>query len=72
MVSKDRNNISFFGVGVLLVFFGAAIFSIGLVMWLFNYFGSTVFSAPSQKVIGGLMVLGLGYILLDLEFLRKK
>lgn len=72
MFSKDRSKISFLGVGMFLILVGAAIFALGIVMWLFNYFGTSAFNAPSQKVIGGLVVLGIGYIALEIELMRTK
>lgn len=72
MFVKDRSKISFLGVGMFLIVTGAAIFALGLVMWLFNYFGTSAYSIPSQKVIGGLIVLGIGYIALEIELMRTK
>ena len=72
MTERDPSKISFRGVALLLILAGATIFAMGIVMWLFNYFGDTIFSFPSTKVIGGLIVLALGYIALELEFIRKK
>lgn len=72
MFSKDRSKVSFFGVAIFLILAGATIFSLGIVMWLFNYYGDSTFSVPSQKIIGGLTVLALGYVVVEMELLRKK
>lgn len=72
MTKRDPEKIGFFGVAILLILAGVVVFSLGSVMWLFNCFSNTVFSSPSTKVIGGLVILALGYVVLELEFLRKK
>ncbi len=72
MFSRDPNKVSFLGVAMFLILAGATIFAIGAVTWLFNYFGTTTFNIPSQKVIGGLIILGIGYIALEIEFIRQR
>ena len=72
MFDKNRKNVSFFGVGIALIIIGASILSVGSVMWLFNIYGDSSFSIPSVKIIGGLVVLALGYIQLELEWIRTK
>ena len=68
---RNPKEISFYGVGIVLIILGAGILSVGAVEWLFNYFGATGFVAPLFKVIGGAVVLGLGYIQIELELIRK-
>jgi len=72
MFNKNRKNVSFFGVGIALILSGAFILSIGSVMWLFNVYGNSGFAMPSAKVIGGLVIMALGYIQLELEWIRTK
>lgn len=72
MFNYDPDKISFRGVGIFLIVIGASVFAYGTVAWLFNYFADTAFVLPSEKFIGGLAVLGLGYIILEIELLRKK
>lgn len=72
MLKRDPQKIGFFGVAILLIIFGATIFSVGLVMWLFNCFGDTTYYFPTVKIIGGLLILAMGYIVLELELIRKK
>lgn len=72
MFTKDANKVSFLGVAIIFILSGATILALGLVMWLFNVCGDASFSIPSSKVIGGLVILALGYIVLELELLRKK
>jgi len=55
-----------------LVFAGAVILAIGLVFWGFNAFQNYHFVSPSNKVIGGLVVMGLGYVVIELECIRHK
>jgi len=72
MFDKNRKNVSFFGVGIALILSGAIILSVGSVMWLFNVFSDSSFAMPSAKVIGGLVIMALGYIQLELEWIRTK
>ncbi len=64
---------TFVGVAVAFILVGAAIFAFGLVGWLVNsMLEETVNALPSMKVIGGLVVMALGYIQLELGLLRNK
>lgn len=71
MFDKNRKNVSFFGIGIAFILSGAVILSVGAVMWLFNIWGDSSFAMPSAKVIGGLVILALGYIQLELEWIRN-
>lgn len=70
---EKRRNKSFFGVAMAMILAGAILFSVGVVAWIINYYSnSTVVSAPSLKAMGGLVIIGLGYIILILEEIRRK
>jgi hypothetical protein len=72
MLKKDPEKVEFFGVSMFLIFAGIAVFTSGAVTWLFNYFGGYGFATPSYKIIGGLVVMGLSYVVMELELIRKK
>lgn len=73
MFGRDPGKATFYGVALALIVLGAAIFALGLVGWLCNYYaGGTLLSIPSVKVMGGAIITALGYILLELELMRKK
>ena len=73
MSIKNLKDTSFFGVSLLLIVLGAAIFVFGLVAWyITGVSGTEVMSFPFFKVIGGLIIMSLGYIMLELELLRHK
>jgi len=73
MNHNERQNRSFLGVSILFILLGAAVFSFGAAAWFFNYFTETsLVYIPSQKIIGGLIVIALGYIIFELELIRKK
>lgn len=73
MTHDKLKDVSFMGVGVLLIVFGALIFVFGLMGWyLSGISGVTVMAFPFFKVIGGLIVLALGYLILEMELLRRK
>jgi len=70
----DRNKErSFLSVAVMFILIGAIIFTFGIIAWLFNAsLGYNQISMPSEKVIGGLIVMALGYIQLELGLSRGK
>lgn len=68
-----RQDKSFVAVALCVIFFGAAIFAFGASGWLINFAQNDVVVAiPSMKVIGGLIIMSLGYIQLELGLLRSK
>lgn len=70
---ESRKSTTFFGVAIIMILIGAALFSIGAVSWFVNcYLETTVISIPSLKIMGGLVIMALGYIILELELIRKK
>lgn len=70
---ETRKSKTFFGVAIVMILTGAALFAVGAVAWFANYYtNSTIVSIPSLKIMGGLVVLSLGYIILELELIRKK
>jgi hypothetical protein len=62
----------FQGVALATLLSGAGILALGLVELGFNMWGDGSFTSPMMKVIGGLIVLSLGYIHLELELIRTK
>lgn len=72
MFGKHQDK-TFVGVAISFILVGAAIFAFGLVGWLVNsMLDQTVNALPSMKIIGGLVVMALGYIQLELGLLRSK
>jgi len=60
-------------VALAIIVSGAAIAAIGAVAWkLSAFWGIVSISAPFEKVMGGLIILALGYVVLELELLRDK
>jgi len=66
----DNKKPYFAGVAVATLLSGAGILALGLVELGFNVWGTESFSSPMGKIIGGLVVLSLGYIHLELEMMR--
>lgn len=69
---KRLSEISFHGVGMAMIALGAIILALGLAFWGLNIFADYGFVSPSTKVIGGALIIGLGYLILELELLRKQ
>jgi hypothetical protein len=67
---KDGKRISFLGVAIAFILLGSFCFAVGMVEWLFNYYAQFGFFLPILKGFGGLMLLGFGYIILELELMR--
>ncbi len=73
MFFHRREDKSFVAVALTFILIGAAIFAFGLVSWLINTMQQeTLIALPSVKIIGGLIVMSLGYIQLELGLLRNK
>lgn len=73
MLFRKHEDKTFVGVAMSFILVGAAIFAFGLIGWLVNSMVEENINAlPSLKVIGGLVVMALGYIQLELGLLRKK
>ena len=66
----DPHKPYFRAVALALILFGAAIVAGGLAELILNIFLDFGFFAPAFKIIGGALVLGMGYIQLELELLR--
>lgn len=73
MFFHKREDKSFVAVALAFILVGAAIFAFGVMSWLINTMQEqTIVAMPSAKVIGGLVVMALGYIQLELGLLRSK
>lgn len=68
----DSKKPYFQGVAIATLLAGAVILSLGIVELGFNLWGNTDYTAPFFKVVGGLVVISLGYIHLELEMIRIK
>ena len=70
--TKRPEDASFMGVAMALIILGAGIFALGVVCWILNLGWDYSFVSPSTKVMGGAIIGALGYVVLELELLRKK
>ena len=69
---KMKTDISFVGVAMALIIAGAGIFAVGIVTWILSSTNNFPASWPGAKIMGGMVILALGYVLLELEFIRRK
>ena len=67
---KDQPKRNFIGVAIATLLSGAFIIVLGLVELGFNLWDKGTFAGPTFKIVGGLVVMALGYIQLELELLR--
>ena len=73
MFCKCKPECSFYGVAMMFILVGAFVFSFAVIAALCNLFANEVyFIFPIFKMIGGLIVMALGYIILEMEMMRKK
>jgi hypothetical protein len=72
-VDKDQvKNKPFYGVALFFIIAGATIFAVSCVSILYSVYGEgAIMTSPVMKSIGGLIVMALGYIQLELELMRK-
>ena len=70
---RKHDEKSFVGVALAFILIGSAIFTFGIIAWLFNvYSQDTLIAFPSLKIMGGLVITALGYIQLEISLLRRK
>lgn len=70
---KKHEDKSYVAVAMTVIFMGAAVFAFGISGWLINWTNNEVIVAiPSMKVLGGIVIMSLGYIQLELGLLRSK
>lgn len=71
---RDYEKISFMGVGMAFILFGAIVFAFAITAWILQFFGYTTLNCafPFFKAIGSVVIIGLGYLILEIELLRKK
>ncbi|HUD20941.1 MAG TPA: hypothetical protein VMQ44_02655 [Candidatus Saccharimonadales bacterium] len=68
-----REDKSFLAVALTFILIGAGVFAFGIVGWLMNWAANDMIVAfPSLKIMGGLVIMSLGYIQMELGLLRKK
>lgn len=73
MFWKKHQDRSYIAVAMTVIFMGAAVFAFGVSGWLINYTNNDIIVAiPSMKVLGGIIIMSLGYIQLELGLLRSK
>ena len=61
----------FRGVALALIIFGALVIGVCGAAWILAYFWDYfVISMPFTKLIGGFIVVALGYVVLELELMR--
>ena len=71
--NKVPENVSFLSVARAIILFGAAVFSVGSVEWVVSISsGMILFSYPVGKILASVIIIALGYILLELEIARDK
>lgn len=69
---KHPKEISFFEVAVGVIFVGAALFALGVVEWFFNFFSAFQTGYPMLKIVVGVIIISLGYIIVELEWIRRE
>jgi hypothetical protein len=68
----DNHKPYFRGVALATLLVGAVLAALGAAELILNLWGNGTFTSPIFKIIGGLAVMSLGYIHLELEMMRVK
>ena len=68
----DNHKPYFRGVALATLLAGAVLAALGAAELILNLWWNYDFTSPIFKIIGGLAVMSLGYIHLELEMLRVK
>ena len=69
---KDKHKPYFRGVAMAIILCGVFLLAVGIVEMSLNLWRSSSYSQPFFKIVGGFIVLALGYIHLELEEIRIK
>lgn len=70
---KDLQARSYSSVALFFILVGVGVFTYGGVEWLVNSLSASEwFYFPGFKVATGLVIMALGYIVLELELMRTK
>ena len=73
MFRTNIKNKNFFGVALLIIVLGIIVFTFCICQWFYNWWSlDFIFAIPSSKIIGGLIIIALGYIQLELELIRTR
>ena len=73
MLFRHHKDKSFIAVAVCMILAGIVFFVFGVLGWWVNVAaGQNLIAFPSLKAMGGLMIMALGYIQLELGLLRDK
>lgn len=67
----DPHKPYFYGVAMFIILFGSVLLALGAVELGLNLIGTSSFNQPLLKVMGGVIIIALGYIHLELELLRS-
>ena len=71
MSEINTGKMPFRGVALALIIFGAVVVGICGAAWILAYFWDYfVISMPFTKLIGGLIIVALGYVILEMELIR--
>lgn len=69
---RSPENVAFHGVALFIIIVGIVFLSIGSVQLIGQMLWQWSFGWPLAKVMAGLIIIALGYIILELELIRRK
>ena len=69
---RSAHNIKFYGVALFIILAGVALLAVGLVQVVGQVLWQWQFGWPMAKIMAGLMIIALGYVVLELELIRRK
>lgn len=69
---RSAENLSFTGVAIFIILTGVGMLAIGSVQVVGQMMWQWQYGWPLAKVMLGLVIIALGYIVLELELIRRK
>ena len=69
---RSAKDVKFYGVALFFIIAGVALLSFGAVQWVGMMMWDWQYGWPLAKVMGGMVICAMGYIVLCLELIRHK
>ena len=68
-----KRRISYRDIGIALIIFGSAVIGVGIASCAMHQIGrNCFFSINFFEILGGILVLALGFVMMELELLRQE
>lgn len=69
---RSTDTITFYSVALFIILAGAVLLAVGVMQLVGQMFWQWRYGWPMAKIMAGLIIIALGYIVLELELIRRK